>query len=152
MRALLTFILWVGVVLALGVLVLENVAKGNDFKPLSRAEPIVRMVLQEAANEPFVGMVAVAGVAYDRLLDRRWPSTLRDVIYQHAQFTGMNITLRHYSQTQITRARIAVVVAEEGTRPCGTVLWYHTTDTAPSWRKRLTVKCQLGAHTFYGDR
>ena len=75
------------------MMVLSNPAWG-EFKPLTREEPIVRMVLQEAANEPFAGMVAVAGV---------------------------------------------------------TVLWYHTINVSPSWRKRLALKCQLGVHLFYGD-
>jgi N-acetylmuramoyl-L-alanine amidase len=133
------------------VFAIANYAWG-EFKPLTREEPVVRMVLQEAANEIFAGQVAVAGVAYDRLTDSRWPATLHGVIYQPAQFTGMSIRLRDYSQAQITRARIAVAVAESGTRPCGTVLWYHTNYVSPSWRKRLARKCQLGVHIFYGDR
>ncbi len=124
----------------------------GEFKPLTRAEPIVRMVLQEAANEPFAGMVAIAGVAYDRVDDRRWPDTAWNVVYEPAQFTGMGITLRRYSQKQITRARLAVAVAIIGTRPCGKVLWYHTVDISPTWSQQLTVKCQLGAHIFYGDK
>ena len=123
----------------------------GDPNPLTRAEPIVRMVLQEAANEPFVGMVAIAGVAYDRMSDRRWPSSAHGVVYQPKQFTGMSIPLRNYSQAQITRARYAVLEAHLGTRPCGIVFWYHTTEVTPSWRKRLTMKCRLGAHIFYGD-
>lgn len=134
------------------IMVLSNPAWG-EFKPLTRDEPIVRMVLQEAANEPFAGMVAVAGVALDRVRDDRWPNTARDVVYSPAQFTGMGIALRRYSQTQIETARVAVEIALSGTRPCGTVLWYHTTDITPSWLELpwLVVKCQLGAHLFYGD-
>lgn len=123
-----------------------------EFKPLSRDEPIVRMVLQEAANEPFAGMVAVAGVALDRVADRRWPNTAHDVIYQRAQFSGMSLKMRKYKRQQIIRARVAVAIAERGTRPCGTVLWYHTTYVSPRWNRRLNVKCQLGEHIFYGDR
>jgi N-acetylmuramoyl-L-alanine amidase len=132
------------------MMALSNSAWG-DFKPLTRTEPIVRMVLQEAANEPFAGMVAVAGVALDRIRDDRWPDTARDVVYSPAQFTGMGIALRRYSQAQIKKARIAVEIALSGTRPCGEVLWYHTTEVKPSWRERLTIKCQLGVHIFYGD-
>ena len=133
------------------MVVLSGPAWG-EFKPLTQAEPIVRMVLQEAANEPFAGMVAIAGVALDRMVDRRWPSSEHAVVYQPAQFTGMGIALRRYSEAQIIRARVAVAIAITGTRPCGTVLWYHTTDVTPSWRTRLAVKCQLGVHLFYGDR
>ncbi len=141
------------IVLVLGLLLIAVAVPPawGEFKPLTREEPIVRMVLQEAANEPFAGMVAIAGVALDRMLDRRWPSSEHAVVYQPAQFTGMGIALRQYSEAQITRARIAAAEAVIGTRPCGTVLWYHTTEVTPSWRKRLTVQCQLGAHIFYGD-
>lgn len=150
MRVLIPLVTWVGGALAAAVLLLSSPAWG-DFKPLTRAEPIVRMVLQEAANEPFAGMVAIAGVAFDRMLDHRWPSSEHAVVYQLAQFTGMSIAFRQYSEAQITRARIAVAEAIIGTRPCGIILWYHTTDVNPSWRKRLTMKCQLGVHLFYGD-
>ena len=137
--------------LVLCVLMVLSGPAWGDFKPLTRAEPVVRMVLQEGANEPFAGMVAIAGVAYDRVLDRRWPSSEWDVVYEPAQFTGMGIALRRYSQAQVTRARIAVAEAITGTRPCGSVLWYHTTDVSPTWSRQLTVKCQLGVHIFYGD-
>jgi N-acetylmuramoyl-L-alanine amidase len=132
------------------MMVLASPAWG-EFKSLTREEPIVRMVLQEAANEPFAGMVAIAGVALDRMLDHRWPSSEHAVVYQPAQFTGMGIALRRYSEAQITRARIAVAEAITGTRPCSVVLWYHTTEVTPSWRKRLAMECQLGVHIFYGD-
>lgn len=135
----------------LAVLLFPNLAWG-DFKPLSRDEPVVRMVLQEAANEPFAGMVAVAGVALDRVADRRWPDTARAVVYQRAQFSGMSLRMRKYSRQQIIRARVAVAIAESGTRPCGTVLWYHTPAVRPIWNRQLNMKCQLGRHVFYGDR
>ena len=135
----------------LGLVASPRPAYGANFDPLTRDEPIVRMVLQEAIHEPFAGLVAVAGVAFDRMEDRRWPSTDRKVVYQRAQFTGMGIRLRRYSQEQITRARRAVAGASFGFRPCGTVLWYHTHKVKPSWRKRYQLVCRLGTHLFYGD-
>jgi len=126
-------------------------ANGAEFKPLTRAEPVVRMVLQEAANEPFNALVAIAGVAFDRVSDNRWPSTDHGVIYQPRQFSGMGYRLHRYSHRQIGRARRAVQKARGGQRPCGTVLWYHRIDVSPKWRDRLVLKCQLGVHLFYGD-
>ena len=140
-----------GLAIFLCVVLITNPVWG-DFKPLTRAEPIVRMVLQEAANEPFDGLVAIAGVAYDRMADNRWPSTEWGVVHQPKQFSGMLLKLRKYSQKQITRARIAAEVARIGERPCGTVLWYHTFKISPPWNKRLDVKCLIGAHLFYGDK
>ena len=136
---------------AAGAQAMEPYPGHADFRPLTREEPIVRMVLQEAAGEAFTGQVAVAGVAFDRMKDRRWPFTEHDVVYQPAQFTGMGLRLRSYSRQQIAKAREAVVSALLGARPCGKVLWYHTTKVKPSWRKRLQVRCKLGAHIFYAD-
>lgn len=136
----------------LAFMLLANPAHADDFRPLTRDEPVVRMVLQEAIHEPFAGLIAVAGVAFDRVHDGRWPSVLRAVIYQPWQFTAMNIRLRRYSQEQITRARRAVALAAFGARPCGTVLWYHTYRVKPSWRKRFVLRCRIGAHLFYGDK
>ncbi len=142
---------WIAVPL-LVVLATPATAGGDHFRPLTRHEPIVRMVLQEAANEPFIGMLAIAGVAIDRVRDRRWPSTSKKVVYQFAQFTGMGIKLRRYTRGQIIRARRAVTGASYGLRPCGKVLWYHTDKVKPSWRTEYRRVCQLGAHIFYGDR
>ena len=137
------------------VLALLTCSEGhaNEFKVLTRAEPVVRMVLQEANNEPFAGMVAVAGVALDRVQDPRWPDTKKDVIYQRHQFTGMSVRFRNYRRDQITRARIAVATAEVGVRPCGTVLYYHHEDVKPEWDyTKIEVACQLGEHVFYRDK
>jgi spore germination cell wall hydrolase CwlJ-like protein len=126
-------------------------AVGAEFTPLTHTEPIVRMVLQEAANESLRGQAAVAGVALDRMSDSRWPETEHAVIYQSRQFTGMGLRLRDYSQTQITQARLAVDLARTGYRPCGRVLWYHAEYITPDWSFNLKKHCQIGLHIFYGD-
>ena len=141
------------VVLVLAALGILQPSQSSDFQPLTRDEPVVRMVLQEAAHEPFEGMVAVAGTAFDRMNDARWPSTAQEVIYQPAQFTGMSIMLRNYSESQIIKARAAVFVARDGYRPCGEVLWYHTVRVDPDWNKLRWIQrsCQIGDHIFYGN-
>lgn len=111
------------------------------------------MVLQEANHEPFAGMVAVAGVALDRIADDRWPDTRDGVVRQPHQFTGMSIKIRRYTKQQITRARLAVATAEVGERPCGLVLYYHATYVKPAWDySKIEVACQLGDHVFYRDK
>src|SRR3546814_19484989 len=56
---------------------------------------LVLLVLHEAEDQPFPGMVAVAGVVLDRVKDDRWPETLKRVIYQPAQCTDMGVHLRN---------------------------------------------------------
>lgn len=148
-------IVWGTLLLATGFflgLAVCSQAHANSFKPLTRAEPIVRMVLQEAANEPFAGQVAVAGTVLDRMADARWPATAKGVVYQPWQYTGMRLRLREYMPSQIEEARAAVEIAKSGTRPCGTVYWYHTPAVKPKWRKRFEFRCRIGNHLFYGDR
>ncbi len=127
-------------------------AHGHMNIPLSRAEPIVRMVLQEANNEPFKGMVAVGSTALDRIADSRWPDTAGGVVYQPYQYSGMALPLRKYTPDQVERARRAVHVARLGSRPCGSsVLWFHTLDVNPTWDAKMEVACVIGNHIFFRE-
>ena len=137
---------------ALGLFLLSiPPAKGAEFKPLTRAEPIVRMVLQESNGEPFYGQVAVAGTVFDRMEDPRWPDTAKGVVYQPWQYTGMRHRLGLYSRANITKARTAVALSRRGVRPCGRVFWYHNPTVQPSWSYVYHKHCTIGLHTFYGD-
>src|SRR3546814_2114862 len=51
---------------------------------------------------------------------------------------------QRYDSRAIRYAIVAVEVARSGTRPCGTVLWYHTTDVSPAWARHddKQVRCQ----------
>ena len=120
--------------------------------PLTRDEPVVRMVLQEANNEPFDGMVAVAATVFDRVSDSRWPDTVRGVVYQRDQYTGMALRLGSFSMEQIALAREAVRLARLGFRPCGrSVFWYHTHAVNPWWNQELVLACKIGNHVFWRE-
>ena len=124
-----------------------------DRAPLDAEEAVVQMVLQEAEGEPSQGQIAVAGVAFDRVKDRRWPDTLDAVIYQPRQFTGMWKRPREYEPEQVARARRSVMIARQGFRPCGAgVFWYHSTGIErPAKWPPMEVRCTIGGHVFYGD-
>jgi spore germination cell wall hydrolase CwlJ-like protein len=113
-----------------------------------------QMILMEAAYEPLMGRVAVAGVALDRVTDPRWPSSLHGVLTQRHQFSGLWVRPQiQFKLTQVIGARIALAMAEDGTRPCGPgVLWYHADYiTAPLWTRKLEVACHIGRHIFYKE-
>jgi N-acetylmuramoyl-L-alanine amidase len=137
---------------SLWVLVFLGVATAAQADVPSRtAEPIARMVLQEANTETFLGKVVVAGVALDRMEDPRWPATEHAVVYQPWQFTGMHNRFGRYTAANVAEARAAVRSAKAGLRPCGRALWYHNGNVLPAWTKRLQVNCRIGRHIFYGD-
>jgi spore germination cell wall hydrolase CwlJ-like protein len=138
-----------------GLILGANIAHGANRLPLQ--EPIVAMLLQEAANEPFVALVTIAGVALDRAEDPRWPNDVTRVIFQPWQFTGMRKPYKRpyseFSEKQIQRARWAVQLAVQGLRPCGgRVLWYHATYiNRPARWPSMWESCRYGKHIFYGD-
>ena len=114
-------------------------------------ELLVQAVLEESNNQPFAGKIAVAGVILDRTVDRRWPSTIRGVIFQPYQFSYVGKAGRHYfSPRDVRQARLAVLLARMGERPCGRVLAFHATyiKRPKQW---LTVKrkCRIADHIFY---
>lgn len=112
-----------------------------------------RMVLQEAAYEPFAGRIAVAGVALDRRADIRWPMDMIDVLYQPRQFAGMHKPIPNYNRVLEEEAFLAVKIAELGYRPCGEgVYWYHADYIKPpKWTHKLKVACHIGQHIFYKE-
>ena len=136
------------------ITIIQPAYAAENFKPLTRSEPVVRMVLQEASDQPFVAQIAVAAVALDRVKDPRWPDTPKGVVYQSHQFTGMASKLRRYTHQQIQKARLAVWSAKVGIRPCGKgIYWYYSESIrAPSWTKRLSLRCVLGSQAFYADK
>lgn len=139
-------------------------------KPIVEVDDLTALVLHEARGESAKGMLAVAGVALDRVSDPRWPDTLEGVIYQQtirillgrpilvSQFTGMKKSRRLVSVDPYTLARAQVMVdyAWEGFRVCETdtpLLWFHATYIARpvSWPDHIVVACTIGLHVFYTD-
>ena len=113
------------------------------------------MVLREAAFESFVGKIAVAATAMNRVENHMWPNTVKGVVLQPDQFTGMWVEPAP-SVRQPTRddARLASALAmHHGVRPCGRdVYWYHANYiSTPGWVSRLNleVACKIGLHIFY---
>lgn len=51
---------------------------------------LIRTILGEAASESDLGQQAVAHVIANRLRDKRWPNTLREVALQPKQFSAWN--------------------------------------------------------------
>jgi len=121
--------------------------------PLQSHEHLTLMVLQEASGEPFLGQVAVAGVAIDRMKSPAWPNDMPNVIYQPNQFEAM-LTLRDHSLNEIALARKAVAWAWRGLRPCGqAAYWFHNLSIKkPKTWTFAKFRCQINNHKFYGEK
>lgn len=68
-------------------------------------EIIARLVYLEARNQPEVGQRCIVEVVLNRVLDKRFPNTVHDVIYQKNQFS----TASYISRTTPTQEQYRVV-------------------------------------------
>lgn len=108
---------------------------------------LARTVHGEARGEPYVGKVAVAAVALNRVRSSSFPNTLAGVIYQPLAFTAVadgqiNLTP---NKDSINAARDAL----NGWDPTYGCLYYWNPATATSkwiWSRKVTLK--IGKHWF----
>ena len=62
----------------------------EKIRKVDELDLIIAVVRGEAAGEPFLGKLAVACVVRNRVKDKRWPATFREVILQPKQFSCFN--------------------------------------------------------------
>ncbi len=102
-----------------------TITKGNKNPKNPPTEAEIRLLAAitylEAGNQSYRGKVAVASVVINRLESKRFPDTLKSVIYQSGQFTpAMNGTLTqlYYSKKSIQKecVKAATEVLTEGSK------------------------------------
>lgn len=118
----------------------------------------------EARGESLAGRLAVAKVVVNRTMDRRYPSSICNVIKQNkarvmhrCQFSwycdGRPDT--PYNRVSWTRSlKLAAAVLQKDSSivdPTGGALWYHATFVHPKWADNLEVTSVVGGHIFYRD-
>lgn len=115
-------------------------------------------VYYEAANEPDEGQRAVAQVVLNRVRHREWPQTICGVVYQGSSRPGCQFSFacdgamaRGPMLAAWIRARRVAERALSGDvyAAVGNATFYHTTNVAPAWGRRMTPVAVVGAHIFY---
>ena len=118
-------------------------------------------VYWEARNQSTLGQVAVAWVTLNRMDDRRWPSTICDVVWQRRQFSwthdglGDEPNLSDTLEAQAWRDAgiVADVVLIEWARgktgPLEGAVMFHADYSKPSWRHSFNRVTQVDNHIFY---
>jgi len=119
----------------------QGVSRSADLQLLART------IHGEARGEPYVGKVAIAAVALNRVRDSRFPNTLAGVIYQPLAFTAVAD-----GQINLTPNKDAYKAAQDalnGWDPTYGTLYYWNPVTATSkwiWSRKVTLK--IGKHWF----
>lgn len=108
---------------------------------------LARTIHGEARGEPYVGKVAVAAVALNRIKSSSFPNTLAGVIYQPLAFTAVAD-----GQIDLTPNKDSIKAARDalnGWDPTYGCLYYWNPATATSkwiWSRKVTLK--IGKHWF----
>lgn len=119
---------------------------------LEELELLARLVQAEAGGESFLGQVAVAASVLNRVRDRRYPDTIREVIYQ------VIAGVYQYSPVQNGRiyrpaGRSALRAAREalyGADPSlGANGFFNPDKTNDRWVRRQPVTVVIGNHVFF---
>ena len=116
------------------------------------------LVHAEAGNQSYEGKLAVANVVLNRVKSRKYPGTIKDVIYQSGQFSvassgSLDKQLKRYknysSKSQLLTIK-AAKAALEGTNNIGDRLYFNGYKTAIKSgydKKKTSVK--IGDHLFW---
>ena len=122
----------------------------------------------EAKNQSMIGQIATAQVVMNRVMDRRYPNTVCEVVKQGPKYKGSDVPVRHKCQFSwfcdgksdepkrdskewfkaqdyariVLSGRIALDVTEGATH-------YHATYVRPAWAKTKTRTTRIERHIFY---
>lgn len=115
------------------------------------------LVFQEARGEPFLGQVAVAEVVLNRTTKACYPDSVKKVIKQPYQFSGVGAKgipqtpnqAKKLDRDAFSKAEIAVQYARERKSKYSTATHFHSTGTAPEWAKQKYYVGTVGNHKFY---
>ena len=108
---------------------------------------LARVIQGEAADEPYVGKVAVGAVILNRTRNSQFPSTLSGVVYQPLAFES--VSNGQYNRALDAEAIRAAQEALSGYDPTGGSLFFWNPSKPVSrwiWSRRISG--QIGNHVF----
>jgi N-acetylmuramoyl-L-alanine amidase len=119
-------------------------------------------VYHEARGEPLVGQYAVAEVTMNRVVSRRYPDTICDVVYEQRwdrirrryvgafSWTELDSTEELRTKEWSRALKVAEAVYDEREKPMlQGALFYHARTIRPSWARGKQPVARIGAHVFY---
>ena len=117
-------------------------------------------IYYEAGNQPYLGKIAVGIVTLNRVNDRRWPKTIREVVTQPAQFSWYNPNAerapRNKTQWEESQQIAKLLLTKTPDNAIIKLLegatFFHAVYVKPDWSKNLDKVVQIGDHIFYRTR
>lgn len=108
---------------------------------------LAKVVMGEAADEPYIGKVAVAAVLLNRVESPEFPNTLAGVVYQPMAFES--VSNGQYNREVSEEALRAAQDAMNGWDPTGGALFFwNPYKPVSQWIWSRTIVTQIGNHVF----
>lgn len=110
-------------------------------------------IWREARGETTLGKRYVADTILNRVHDKRWPGTVRDVVLQPWQFSSFNksdpnaVQFPHEDATWTDCVRAADAAIAGPAVLCAN--HYHVHGLDPEWRDETKIVAVEGHHVFY---
>jgi Cell wall hydrolyses involved in spore germination len=108
---------------------------------------LAHLINGEAANEPYIGKVAVGSVVMNRIQNPRFPKTVAGVVYQPHAFESVSNGI--FNRPVNNESLKAAADALSGWDPSGGALYFFNpakTNNAWIWARRIVT--QIGQHVF----
>lgn len=129
---------------------------------------LAKNIYHEARGENLHGKMVVAFVTFNRVTNRRWPDTIKEVVMQKWQFSWMNsfyvdgiIPQEHNKKSweeskEVAKYCLALyndMVESEGFEmdgiTKGSTFYFADYISAPSWSKKLEYIGKVGVHLLF---
>jgi N-acetylmuramoyl-L-alanine amidase len=108
---------------------------------------LARVIEGEAADEPFMGKVAVGAVILNRTRSAAFPHSLPGVIYQPRAFES--VSNGQYNRPVSQEALRAALMAMSGWDPTGGAIYFwNPSKTVNTWIWTRNILTQIGRHIF----
>lgn len=110
---------------------------------------LARLVSAEAKGESLRGQMAVANVVLNRVADSRFPSTIKDVIYQQGQFCVVRSKAIYMEPTAQSIEAAKRVLLGERVLPSYVVFFHNPQRTSRgNWIRSRKPVITIGRHVF----
>lgn len=111
---------------------------------------MAKLVYAESRGEPFNGQIAVASVVLNRVLDKSFPNTISEVVFQKNAFSCVkNGNIEAYPDQSCYNAVYKALSGEDPTN--NALFFYNPKITTSSWMlsKEKKDALSIGNHVFF---
>jgi N-acetylmuramoyl-L-alanine amidase len=109
---------------------------------------LARLVRAEAQTEPLKGKIAVACVVLNRVESKKFPDTIKEVIYARGQFQPVqNGEINKPADEESVKAVKAALSEQRNLAP-GSLFFYNPDIATSRWLDTRTTTMVIGQHVF----